>query len=204
MNLYAQTSTPRNGQGNNEHQNTRPEKKNHNEISKNVLSICLINARSLMPKLHSLYETMQELKTDVCVVTETWMREDPEINQHLEDFTNLTGYSILRKDRENRRGGGVAILFNNETISLTSVKTKRTDYEILAALGRRTGQRRKLLVIAVYVPPDYDSDQSSQCLSEVNDMILSLRKRYNNPYVVVGGDWNKREARNAVLSLIHI
>ena len=36
-----------------------------------------------------------------------------------------------------------------------------------------------------------------ECLAEVNDTILALRKRYNNPYVIVAGDFNRRDARRA-------
>lgn len=76
---------------------------------KNILSICLINARSVMPKLYSLVNTLEELRTDICVLTEMWIREDRKIKEQLEDLECLTGYKMICRDREDRRGGRVAI-----------------------------------------------------------------------------------------------
>ena len=53
-----------------------------------------------MPKLCSLSETLEELKTDICVLTETWIKEDQNMREQLEDFENLSGFSMIRKDRE--------------------------------------------------------------------------------------------------------
>ena len=37
-------------------------------------TVVLTNARSLMPKVNSLIDTLDELSADVAVVTETWIR----------------------------------------------------------------------------------------------------------------------------------
>ena len=80
---------------------------------------------------------------------------------------------------------------------MTRVKLKPTEHEIVVALGRRVGQRRKILVIAVYLPPSYDAENTEACLNEVNDTILEMRKHYNNPFVIVAGDFNRRDATRA-------
>ena len=70
-----------------------------------------MNARSLKRKLNSLKYVMNELGTDVTVVTETWFKPlDQSIKCLLEDFKNMNGYEFLRKDRQGgRRGGGLAL-----------------------------------------------------------------------------------------------
>ena len=178
---------------------TAKERINFNRFKKknNVLSIALTNARSVMPKLYSLTETMRELCTDICVITETWIREDDKIKENIEDYQNITGFFMIRKDRLDRRGGGVAICYNAETIEMSKVKIPCSEFEIVAAIGRRTGQRRKVLVVAVYLPPSYDADQTHRCLSKVNDTVLALKRRYDNPYVIVAGDFNRRDAKKA-------
>lgn len=70
---------------------------------------------------------------------------------------------------------------------MTTVSFKKTEFKILVALGLRTGQRRKILVIALYLPPDYDADRTESCLNEVNGTVLAMRKHYANPYVIVAG-----------------
>lgn len=56
---------------------------------------------------------MKELEVDVCVLTETWLRKDPNIEQALEDFQDINNYEFIRKDRQDcRHGGGVAICFD--------------------------------------------------------------------------------------------
>ena len=54
---------------------------------KNVFTIALVNARSLKKKLNSLKYVMNELGTDVTVVTETWFKPlDQSIKCLLEDL----------------------------------------------------------------------------------------------------------------------
>ena len=114
----------------------------------------LINARSLKPKLASFEKTLNELSTDICLITETWLKSTDQINVVLEDFTNINDYAFLRKDRAgSRRGGGVAICFKRDKISFQKAKIPPSKYEVYAAVGRRRGQRRKVVVLVVYVPP---------------------------------------------------
>ena len=53
------------------------------ETRKNVFTSILINARSLRNKLDSLKFTLSELGADVCLLTETWFKEDVQINNLL-------------------------------------------------------------------------------------------------------------------------
>ena len=42
---------------------------------KNVFNVCLINARSILLKLDSLVECLDEMQIDLCTITETWAEE---------------------------------------------------------------------------------------------------------------------------------
>ena len=152
-----------------------------------------------MPKLTSLEEMIMNFETDLCIVTETWTRQDDgQINEKIEDFENRTNFKLLHRARStNQRGGGVGILFDRTKIDLRTVKTVRSDFEVLAAIGRRVGQRCKVLVVVVYVPPSYDSETSEECLKYINNTLIQLRGRYNDPFVIVGGDFNKRDIKKA-------
>ena len=77
-------------------------------------------------------------------------------------------------------------------------------FEVVAATGRRKGQRRKILIIAVYIPPWYAAERSRKCLRYVNDCLLLLTTRYDDPYIFIGGDYNRRDARMAAADFPHI
>ena len=72
-----------------------------------IIPKCLVmNARSFakpdaLPALHCELKTQ---KADICCVSETWLNQS--IPTHL---ICPEGFSILRKDRTGRQGGGVAI-----------------------------------------------------------------------------------------------
>ena len=73
-------------------------------VKKNIFTFALLNARSLKNKIDSLEKTMNELGTDICVITETWFKpEDQSIKTLLEDFKHRTGYDFLRRGQKGRR-----------------------------------------------------------------------------------------------------
>ena len=90
-------------------------------------SVALINACSLRTKLNSLKNTLNELGTDVCLLTETWFKNIDKINYELEDFKHQSNYEFIRLDRkDDRRGGGVAICFNSNLIQMSKAKLPPT------------------------------------------------------------------------------
>ena len=90
------------------------------------------------------------------------------------------------------------IAYRREHISMTVCRTPNSKHEMVAAVGRRVGQRRKVLALSIYVPPSYDASQSKSCMEHICNTITSLKNRYNDPYIFVGGDFNKRELNAAI------
>lgn len=164
---------------------------------RNIFTTLLINARSLLPKLESFRKILKELCADICLVTETWFRETEKINDEIADFTNKTGYCFLRRDRKDRRGGGIAICYKKEKIAMSKAKIPPSKHEIYAAIGRRRGQRRKIAVLVAYVPPWYNAQQNKSFYKAANDALMTICNKYVDPYVIVGGDFNRRSLREA-------
>ena len=173
---------------------------NESETKKrNIFNMCLINARSLVFKLPSLLECLIEMETDVCIITETWLGKNAKIEQELEDFENQNQLLFIRRDRQDgRRGGGVAICYKTASIDMSRVKLPPTKYEIVAAVGRRTGQRRKIVVLAAYLPPAMKANQVRRCLKDVNDSLVHIKQKYVDPYIAVGGDFNRLDIRSGL------
>ena len=159
---------------------------------KNVFNTVLINARSLLPKLTSLKKLLSELCADICLITETWLSDLPKINNEVEDFNQKTLYELLRRDRRDGRGGGVGICYNKNKLTMSKAKIPPCKHEIFAAIGRRAGQRRKVAVVVCYVPPWYNAEQNRSFYKAMNDTILALTNKYNDPHFVIGGDFNRR------------
>ena len=163
------------------------------------MTVSVTNARSLLPKLESLYNTLVELDSDIAIVSETWLKDDPRVNQTLLDLEDRKKVSIIRRDRGNgKQAGGVAICYKSENIEMRAVKMPATEFEVLCSIGRRMGQRRKILVIAIYIPPSYNADKNKAVLSYICDLVLIMKNRYQNPHIVIGGDINNRNLRSAL------
>ena len=81
---------------------------------------------------------------------------------------------------------------------MNKCKLPETDFEVVAAIGRRTRQRRKVLVIVGYLPPDYNASKNKPFMEYVCDSILTLKRKYSDPYIILGGDFNKRNIREAI------
>ena len=74
-------------------------------------SLYLINPTSLV-KPHALQHLTSDAVTygiDIIVVTETWMKA-----HHCDHAVDIPGYTIFRRDRKKRRGGGVAVYARRE------------------------------------------------------------------------------------------
>ena len=74
-----------------------------------LLRIGLLNVQSLAPKLDDIVILLRDRRLDVLCLAETWLT--PQIQNQ---FMSFPGYDILRRDRDGRRGGGVAILHRSE------------------------------------------------------------------------------------------
>ena len=114
-----------------------------------------------------------------------------------EDFTQSTEYAI-RKDRATgRRGGGVALCYKKESMTVVRAKIPHSKHELLACIVRRKGQRRKIAIIVAYVPPWYNKHQNDSVLKTINDAILHVKNIYDDPYILLGGGFNRRDSRRA-------
>ena len=64
-------------------------------------------------------------------------------------------------------------------------------YEVLVAAGSMRGRSRKMLVVACYIPPNYSKQRGSGALEYVENILIELKRRYNDPYLFVAGDFNQ-------------
>ena len=63
-----------------------------------------LNCQSLASTFAEFEAMNYEYNFDILTLSETWLTE----NQNLLDYVELSGYGLYYKNRENKRGGGVA------------------------------------------------------------------------------------------------
>ena len=69
----------------------------------------VLNARSIFNKVDELKAHIDNYKSDILFVTETWLTESIP-----NEAVNISGFNIFRKDRTIARGGGVAIYIKDD------------------------------------------------------------------------------------------
>ena len=108
-------------------------------------------------------------------VTETWTQGE---SQQLIDFTDKSGYDVIKRDRTSGRGGGVAIMYKKSHLEMIKCKIPALPYEVIAAVGRRTRQRRKIVVVTAYVSPGLLAADNKLFIDYVCDVVMILKQKY--------------------------
>jgi len=136
------------------------------------------NAQSLGNKQGELEILTQENKYDVIGITETWWDDAYSWN------TELKGYNLFKRNRLNKRGGGVA-LYVREAYTSTEIQVSENGSPIEAVWVRIQGEsNRKDTIIGVYYrPPGQSEDMDELYLHQVT----KLSGKYD---IVIMGDFN--------------
>ena len=116
-------------------------------ITGGFLSCIHLNGQSIKTEAKMALLEAEVREYDIVGVTETWLNENDSVNS-----TNIKGYhSAIRKDRQDRIGGGVAIFIKN---NLAAEHVGDLDVPGLEAVWAvvNTG-RHRILVGVIYRPP---------------------------------------------------
>ena len=153
-------------------------KKKKNSVSKNKIKCSVLNARSLKSfhreeisnrivcNLERFQNFVYNENSDIVCVNETWLTKDISNDEILHP-----GFTIYRKDRTNRRGGGVLIAIRME--SFQSVKEYSLHMDELeqlkiVATEVKTATDQKLLFCCCYRPPNADISWMDQFKTFLN------------------------------------
>ena len=161
-------------------------------IKANGLSIAHLNVRSITGKIDQLNLVMSNIKgPDIRTFSETWLShsiQDEEIH--------IPGYNCVRRDREGKQGGGLAI-YCRESLNFIEQEDLMNANESVWIKINRT--RCKPLIIGnVYRPPDQPVDIF---LDNLNDSLSRIDSTNDK---VLLGDFNidfSVQQKNANFSL---
>lgn len=93
-----------------------------NDNSESHFSVYVQNVRGLGSKHKRFYCTSSAYDYDIVILTETWLKNSHHDAEYFDD-----SFSVYRKDRLNRRGGGVLIALKNSIFSSEQIDIDGAD-----------------------------------------------------------------------------
>ena len=129
---------------------------------RNNLGLSLINILSIKNKHTNLLDNLVENKTDICIVTETWLTKDDKIWLDCCDLSK-NGYQIHSANRKNRRGGGLAIISTSNIKIKLLEKGEKTSFEY--AVWKVNTNNASMTVLVIYHSPITDQPFNSSSIS---------------------------------------
>jgi Reverse transcriptase (RNA-dependent DNA polymerase) len=157
---------------------------NHNE---RFLTLYLLNSTSLA-KPHATQLLQADLcnnNVDVAMICETWFTCN-----HSDEFAAVDGYTLFRRDRLKRKGGGVCFYIRNViTCSILEVpSSKLTQLEILWI--KCCYESIDYYIACCYHPPkpSYKAKLLTDAVAKDLEFLLCLA---SNPIIFVTGDLNQ-------------
>ena len=161
---------------------TEPFKKPDKHLS--CLKFTSLNCRSLRGKTANLKVLLEDNKIDVVILQETWLNKgDSSI---YEEFSEM-GFKIMKLERVNKRGGGLAIFVKQEIISINKIsaeyKYKFTEFETFVC-NFKMG-RTNLTIVNLYRKP---SGSKSSFLREFETFLIKVLEQ--NGQLIITGDFN--------------
>lgn len=143
------------------------------------VSVLLTNVRSYFPKKDAVKPLMGDNSTRIAIFTETWLTTDIRNDELLQDNQSFT---FFRRDRLDRRGGGVMVLVNGTLISSSvTIVSKSEIFCVNISFAHRT-----TIIIACY----RSSDSDRSFIDDVSCILLDVKKQF--PWANLIGDFNIR------------
>ena len=172
-----------------------------NKLAMNLINT---NARSLRPKLPSFIVCFTNLALCLAIVTETWFAAGTRLELETENLLLGQGLSMKCLNRPPTSAGlshgGVAIVYKDSWAKEKNYKFDNPDlFEVLPLRLDFADLDRPMFVIAAYIPPGYTVARGKDCLQHINDLILDVKTKHRDPYILVSGDFNQWEIDQALI-----
>ena len=164
------------------------------DLYKLIKLLLVLNARSIVKPdaFPALCADSKCNNIGVCCISETWLK--PTIPNSLICPPN---FSIIRKDRADRRGDGVAILCRNDW-RMQSVRDLDNPFECLWT--KIITQNSEYFVATIYHPPDYEYNELD-LIEFLIDSYEQLMLSKPDSKIILAGDVNNLNIRSVLNQL---
>ena len=162
------------------------------------------NARSLGPKVESLFDCMHEKGAEIAMVTETWYQSNRQGQENIEEYAGRFSLGVITRNRQEvatngRQYGGVAFFFRPSCSSFKEFQLNNPEnYEVLATIGGVKGVRGKIFCLTVYEPPNLTLLRVRQMHEYVSDVVDEAKRLYADCTVIIAGDFNHWPAEEII------
>ena len=173
-------------------------------------NLMLTNIQSLKPKIDVILHYILEHKVDICFTTETWISKNEDL-QYIKANLKMQGYHILSCERENRKGGGMACIYN-ENLKMKAQKSQK--YESFELLTVQASIKSKTNTFSlIYRPPSSTKNKipTRVFLDEFTEHITTLLQLHDDPIILgdINIPWNRadnmdRESLVEIMSLYNL
>ena len=149
--------------------------------NKNLVSFCLINARSICNKTLLIRDFIDDKNLDIIGFVETWFTDSSTV-----DIATLTkpGYELAHFPRLNRRGGGCGLMYKS-TLSLVSSKQIQSEAFEGMIVILKTERAKTLRIVIIYRPPGSPIDILIEDFSNVLQDCSA-----HSDEIILAGDFN--------------
>ena len=173
---------------------------NDEKDDSNEMIIACLNSRSINNKTTALVDLFDEMKLSVCLITETWMSSGPQTEARLDDLLYGEDLGFFTKNREGRRGGGVAIAYNTNKMRIREFELQGFSraQEAVAAIGTHIETGMEVFFVAIYLPPAMKKKDVDQICELLSNNISQVKTAHPSIYIALGGDINKKKIQRAV------
>ena len=162
--------------------------KNHIIYRSKLFTTLLTNIQSIKGKDSLLLDELITNKIDMCIVTETWLKDQDQLWLETNDLV-LNGYRIDNVNRPHTKGGGGLAIIYRSSMNVKLLKNDivhSMEYELWECKTSGT----LIHVLAVYHPPYSNTNKCTDAmfLDDFAELLEEVLVNYGN--IVCMGDFN--------------
>ena len=171
--------------------------------NKTQLNVINTNARSLRPKLSSFIKCFMNLSLTIAIVTETWLASGSGLDLQAEALLLGHGLRAFTLNRDPLPSGvaygGVAVIVRDAITKANRYQFPNPDaFEVLPLDVKIADIGRRMFVIGAYIPPGYPVPRGRACLQHICDLVLTIKNRFEEPLIMIAGDFNQWDVGSAL------
>ncbi|XP_045541846.1 uncharacterized protein LOC123723306 [Papilio machaon] len=146
----------------------------------NYLKIYYQNVRGLRSKCREVKLNILNNNYDIYILTESWLN-----NSVFDGEIFDSRYTVYRRDREGKNGGGVLIAISNDISSHRMMVWDSSCEDLWVTIDVKiSGKPTRIAICAVYLPPPVTKDKLEDFISHANFVMRE------NDHVLLAGDFN--------------
>ena len=141
------------------------------------MKLALLNVRSLLNKSFLINDLICSYNLDFLLLTDTWLDLANNVSTLIESAP--PNYNFMSAIRENKKGGGIASIFNASFQCRQSSFGDFVSFEYLSTIIKGSPQ---IILLIIYRPPKHSP---KVCLEELSELLSAICLEYD--CVIISG-----------------